>query len=337
MPVDEILPELRDRPVFICGHPKAGTSLLRALLDSHPQLVVYPEETLFFRRYLPLVEGQAPTVWVATALESLLHIFTWNTETPPANQDGYLDRDYTWIGYENVKGAFLKLVDTMPLRHPGDVLSAAMLAFGQAMEHLNPNTRAWVEKTPYNERFAAQIFAWWPEARCIHVVRDPRDNYASYQRKHADWDEATFALRWAKSTRLGMQNEAHFGKTRYRVVRYEDLVRAPAQVMADIADFLGVAMHPNLLMPTRAGRSWQGNSMFADRFQAISTRPVGRWRERLSPDEAALVEWMTARWMDALRYPREMSYPWRIRLRGWYWQVRMGLYAWKQGMRKGEA
>ena len=38
---------LRDRPVFICGHPKSGTSLLRNLLDSHSELVVYPEETWY--------------------------------------------------------------------------------------------------------------------------------------------------------------------------------------------------------------------------------------------------------------------------------------------------
>lgn len=36
----------KDRPIFICGHPKSGTSLLRNLLDNHPQLAVYPEESL---------------------------------------------------------------------------------------------------------------------------------------------------------------------------------------------------------------------------------------------------------------------------------------------------
>jgi len=44
----EQLKILRDHPVFLGGHPKSGTSLLRALLDSHPQLVVYPEESGFF-------------------------------------------------------------------------------------------------------------------------------------------------------------------------------------------------------------------------------------------------------------------------------------------------
>ena len=48
---------LRDSPIFICGHPKSGTSLLRSILDSHPEIIVYPEETGFFRRYLPNSDG----------------------------------------------------------------------------------------------------------------------------------------------------------------------------------------------------------------------------------------------------------------------------------------
>ena len=52
--------ELRDSPVFIAGHPKSGTSLLRSVLDSHPELVAYPEETSFFRRYLPKTSRKKP-------------------------------------------------------------------------------------------------------------------------------------------------------------------------------------------------------------------------------------------------------------------------------------
>ena len=44
-------PGLENAATFICGHPKSGTSLLLTLLDSHPQLVVYPEESHFFRRF----------------------------------------------------------------------------------------------------------------------------------------------------------------------------------------------------------------------------------------------------------------------------------------------
>ena len=79
---------LKDRPVFICGHPKAGTSLLRNLMDSHPQLVVYPEESVFFRKFLPLLknDGAAP---LDLARKHLIHFFAWNQENPVANQAAY--------------------------------------------------------------------------------------------------------------------------------------------------------------------------------------------------------------------------------------------------------
>ena len=48
------LNNIREKPVFICGHPKSGTSLLRSMLDNHPELIVYPEETYFFRKFLPM-------------------------------------------------------------------------------------------------------------------------------------------------------------------------------------------------------------------------------------------------------------------------------------------
>lgn len=35
---------IQDRPVFIGGPGKSGTTLVRSLLDGHPQLAVYPVE-----------------------------------------------------------------------------------------------------------------------------------------------------------------------------------------------------------------------------------------------------------------------------------------------------
>ena len=42
------------KPIFIIGHPKSGTSLLNALLDSHPQLLVLPEETDYYSIIWPV-------------------------------------------------------------------------------------------------------------------------------------------------------------------------------------------------------------------------------------------------------------------------------------------
>src|SRR5437899_11319460 len=50
------------RACFIAGQAKSGTTLLVALLDNHPQLLVLPEETAYFptvlTKYAPL--GRRP-------------------------------------------------------------------------------------------------------------------------------------------------------------------------------------------------------------------------------------------------------------------------------------
>src|SRR5690606_8473506 len=40
-----------DRPVFICGHHRSGTTLLQELLDGHPELLVLPSEGTYFSSF----------------------------------------------------------------------------------------------------------------------------------------------------------------------------------------------------------------------------------------------------------------------------------------------
>ncbi|MDX1437719.1 MAG: sulfotransferase [Anaerolineales bacterium] len=310
---------LRDRPVFICGHPKSGTSLLRNVLDSHPELVVYPEETGFFRRYLPEVQGQALAEKISRADESLLHIFQWNQAHPPEHQNGFPDRDYSKISYEAVQDAFHARLTQEPVRHDGDLLSAAVLAYGSVVGQLGPQTRHWVEKSTYNERFAGQIYSWWPEAVCIHIVRDPRDNYLSYQRKHPEWKAETFATSWIQSTREGLRNSARYES--YRILRYEDLVSEPQERLEELCEFLDIRFADSMQTPSRAGQAWPGNSMFDVSFQEIEASAAGRWKNALTASEAGLLWQLAKTEMQALDYTWDGEVPWESYVREAKWRV----------------
>ena len=325
--------DLRDRPVFICGHPKSGTSLFRNLLDNHPQLVVYPEESVFFRRYLPEAAGLTEGELFDLALRRLVHIFEWDPENPPAHQNGFPDRDYTDISTEEINAALEELLESGEIRHPGDVLAGAVLAFGQVTGYQLDEVRAWVEKTPGNEHFASRIFAWWPEARCIHLVRDPRDNYASYQRKHESWTPGKFSANWIRSTRAGYANQARYGADRYWVLRYEDLVTGPEDVLEMLCQFLGIEDYPGLRVPTRAGKPWQGNSMFDVQFEAISPVGVGRWKEKLTDSEVGLIQAATRPDFRRLGYPADQRGTLADQLAGWMWRLRGQLYDLRQGLK----
>jgi hypothetical protein len=294
---------LEDNATFLCGHPKSGTSLLRGMLDSHPQLVVFPEETKFFRRILPDLVGLEPGERTALVEDRILHIFQWRADAPSATQAGFLDRDYADVDAESVSRAFRRRTAGWT-GHEGRLLSAAILAYGEACGFIGSETRRWVEKTPYNERYALRIYEWWPEARCLHVVRDPRDNFASYRRKHPDWSPETFADSWRRSTLEGWSNEARIGWDQYRVMRYEDLVLQTDAAIADIIPFLGIEDADTLRSPTRDGRRWEGNSMFNEAFHGISRRPVGRYAEALSPEESRELVKRLGPEMERLGYPR---------------------------------
>ena len=292
---------LSTSPVMICGHPKSGTSLLMTMLDSHPELIVYPEETHYFRRFLPQMQATRNEELLHLIESELLHIFHWNIETPHVSQAGFPDRDYSMVEFEVVLDAFIRLIGDHSYDE-ASILPAVVLSYGVASGQLNTGSKFWVEKTPYNESYAARIYRNWPNAKCIHIVRDPRDNYASYVRKHPEWGVDTFAKSWLMSMKTGWKNRRAFGKTRYLLLRYEDVVQNSEASIAEIVEFLGIQDLPILRKPTRSGKPWGGNSMFGDKFSSISQKPTGRYEEVLSMDALTRIELLLNPEMGELGY-----------------------------------
>jgi hypothetical protein len=297
------LSELRDFPVFLCGHPKSGTTLLRSLLDSHPQLVVYPDETFFLRGFLQEADHLKLKQKVSLALRYLLRFFEVHDNHPAALMNLPED-ERSYAAYVEMCKAFDALISTEDgLRHQGDFLSAAILAFGQVYGALTEDAKYLVEKSTYNELFADQIFTWWPHAKCIHITREPRDIFASYRRKHKSLVSETFAYRWRNSTEMGLQNQKRYGVDRYLILRYEDLVQEPEAQIETLTQFLGILDDPVLRVPSRNGVPWEGNSMFADKFSRISTKPLGRWEAELSPRDVQIIEKVAGNQMRGSGYP----------------------------------
>ena len=252
------------------------------------------------------MKGKSLEEKLALSDQFITHIFEWNATNPPEHQKDYPGRDYSDIPVDQVRAEMRKLVAER-FNHDGDMLSAAMLAFGRVTGKWTDASQRWVEKTPFNEHFAEQIYTWWPEALCIHTVRDPRDNYASYRRKHENWTARQFAASWRRSTREGLKHQRRYGKDRYMLVRYEDFTSAPEEMVQRLCDFMGISTDESMLTPTRGGKSWQGNSMFSEKFESISSAPVGRWKNSLSLEELVTLETIDHPQMEALQYARSDS------------------------------
>jgi hypothetical protein len=137
------------------------------------------------------------------------------------------------------------------------------------------------------------------------VIRDPRDNYASYKRKHPDWKAEFFSNNWRNSTSAGIKNQEQYTPKKYLILRYEDLTSSPENgrdTISALVNFLGISWDEKLLTPTRANLPWKGNSMFSNQFEGISSKPIARWKEKLSRDDAEVIQIMTEPFISHFNY-----------------------------------
>lgn len=321
----EQITRIQAHPIFICGHPKSGTTLVQRILDSHPQLIVCPEESYFFRIFLPATLDAGFEEKSRSAERLLIHMFNGDQGT---SQN--LQKDVPEC--VNLENLLLKIRDKMyeylfEEKNPrsADFLSSAVLAFGNVSGQLSADSKYWVEKTPYNELYIKKMFTFWPHAKCIHIIRDPRDNYFSYHRKHPEWSPEFFSENWNRFAKLGLANQRNLGADRYLIIRYEDLVTEPEKTINSMIDFLSIDFHESLLKPTRVGKSWLGNSMFDDKFQEISDDPVGRWCDRLSTLEANIIMVKSEKVMKQFNYDCTYSLDVKTKIRLVTWPVRKRL------------
>jgi hypothetical protein len=293
------------RGLFVGGCPKSGTTLLLALLDGHPELVVLPEETHYLEqraKYRALPDFQAKLRHLLT--RSDLRLLDRGRFEPPRDACGMDIRDY--LGFDYAR--FTRLAEdfvNQPGMNDSLLLSETIRAYVITMGYDWRNCVRWVEKTPSNVPCVDDLFRHFPEARLIQVVRDPRAVFASRQRRLMNrYDRHSKAHRlvreWNESSR-------QIAKLRERpnhclVIRYEDLLLNSRTVLEEVCRFVGIQFLPVLLEPTRAGKQWQGNSSFYCEFSGIDTQPLDKWKNELTEDEIWWIELHCHEGMDIAGY-----------------------------------
>jgi len=297
-------------PVFICGYPKSGTTLLLALLDRHPQLLVFPEESKFFKLVLDHPDLCNPEfILTHTGAKSLkLGEFRYTS--------GY--RDYSGVDSEAFQSYLIAQWSAGEQSEPV-LLEVLMDAYGHATHQTGK--KYWIEKTPLNERYLKRVDSWWPDLRAIYIMRDPRDNYCSYRRQKTAQYQARqdqIFKNGTKSSSKNSQKNSNYsnhllldefiaywlesinawenfsrGHSQSLLVRYDDLVLSPRNEMERICKFLEISWDDTLLEPTRNGCLWSGNSMYDTKFSSVSTSSLGRYKEELLSDEVKyLASWL---------------------------------------------
>ena len=98
----------------------------------------------------------------------------------------------------------------------------------------------WGDKSLNTERYADPIFDAYPNARMIHMMRDPRDRYASVitRWKVRRGGVGAGTAMWLESVKLARRNQQRY-PDRYMILRYETLALQPEETLQTICDFIG--------------------------------------------------------------------------------------------------
>jgi hypothetical protein len=177
------------------------------------------------------------------------------------------------------------------------------------------NAKRWVEKTTSTEIYALDVWKWFPNAKFIHVIRDPRDNWASLKSgwlsRYKNYNDELQRLMQSMIERgkLGLEfalkNQEVIGKEQYMLAKFEDITSNPEEVLPQICDFLGISYDPILQVPTVLGKLWDGNNFDGLKFKKPSNVNVGKWKERITDDDAKLIEFYFRDVMQAFDYKLE--------------------------------
>jgi hypothetical protein len=277
------------RACFIAGQAKSGTTLLVALLDNHPELLVLPEETAYFptvlTKYAPRGRRAQFDYIIKESLSNVLF----------GGPCKWGKRDYSYFP----TARFLQTFEQMafdPANAKRDLLVIMLEAYAATLGRPLDSITRWIEKTPANRRYLPAIHARFPHARILVTMRDPRAIFAAQIALEKTRRLGTFSTyycirHWRDVAKVVLRAREARDRTLF-LVPYEKLIVEPAKWMQQICEFLEIEYDPaTVLTPTKAGKFWEGNSATETAFSQISAEPLTRWQSDLTEEEIGWVEW----------------------------------------------
>jgi hypothetical protein len=264
-------------PVFIGGLDRSGKTYMRFMLASHPSFALSKRTDLwprFYKRFGDL--DQADNLDRAfKALADHKHV----RSLEPDFQRLRLDFEAGPRSYERL---------------------FALLHEQYAVRMDKPR---WGDQTELLEDYARLILRVYPDAKFIHMLRDPRDRYDAVlnkSRRRGGVGAAT--ARWLHSAVLAESNQK-VDPQRYKVIRYETMVTHPRETMKLVCEFLGEEYHPAMLRMDDVPRFANTKPMDEDDNPTpLTTKYIGRFCDQLPAHEIVFIQKLSWRYMRIFGY-----------------------------------
>lgn len=297
---------MRD-PIFISGLRKSGTSLVKSLLDGHPDLFVFPANELHLFRYSwhpSMVKDKLARL--SDPVELLWAVARNTFISRMANPEGpYHLREFDY-------NRFKEVISSREVEGLKDVYETLMKAMYTSLygKELPSNLLA-TSKTVLETEYFPEWLNMFSGCRFVYVLRNPYAHFVSVVRSlrtHAgkSKNKQTYEgmplnilqnpypflgpelIRMRNSYHL-MRKYAELYPGQFYILVYDDLLLDPEGQMRKLCKFLGISYRESLLQPTILGKQWRGNSWFGGDFEAIDPGPLYHWKKYIHPGEIKIL------------------------------------------------
>ncbi len=271
-------------PIFIVGMDRSGTTLMSAFLDAHSRVAIAPETWFLSHWANPYRHADLTN---RAVLEDFL--------------SQYMGHDYFAHLGLNAESLRARIIGP-PVPTFASVFQEILRSYAERFGKPRHG-----EKTPHHYRNVSALMDWYPDARVIFMVRDPRAVYASFSKTpfgHPWTDQ--HAREWRDCARLVRKSASD---PRIYPVRYESLIARPEETLRGVCAFLDESYEPAMLDRSKLVHRLEGHDGWRLEHEKkaiapISTERLSAWKGELSRYRIAIIEYYAGSMMDLYDYPR---------------------------------
>lgn len=223
-------------PVFLVGAERSGTTLLRLMLDHHPDIAFNSE----FEYAVDCIE------------------------------------DGEWPSREK----FYEFLETDRIFQSSGFFLDLSLDFKEQLESFlkqKQKNKSIVGATVHR-RFD-ELLKIWPDARFIHIVRDPRDVARSCIGMNWAGNVWTGVERWLEAEELWEELKPRLDPANYTEIKFESLLQEPNSNLQRLCELMGTSYDPEMM-------SYPANSSYSLPEGNLAVQ----WRRKLNSEQIKLVE-----------------------------------------------